>query len=107
MMTARYKGVKMRRLVSGDDVYEKAKSKEPIYIDKNTLVTPYARDLARDLGVKIECCSKQSEIKNEKNENMKDSDPSEPILSEDEIYNLLKEAIDCGYLDPKELGEML
>lgn len=105
MMTARYKGVKMRRLVSGDDVYEKAKSKEPIYIDKDTIITPYARDLARDLGVKIERYSKEKHAE----ENIKEIEekPSEPILSEDEIYKLLKEAIDCGCLDPKELGEML
>ena len=91
----------MRRLVSGDDVYEKAKSKEPIYIDKDTLVTPYARDLAKELGVKIECC-KQTEVNK-----CTEAKVSEPILSEDEIYNLLKEAIDAGLLDTKELGEML
>lgn len=97
----------MKRLVSGDDVYEKAKSNEPIYIDEDTIVTPYARDLARELGVKIERRSKQRDLECKQDSKTTEDKECAPILSEDEIYNLLKEAIDDGYLDPKELDEML
>lgn len=97
----------MKRLVSGDDVYEKAKLNEPIYIDEDTLVTPYARDLSRELGVKIECRSKQRDLECKQVSKTTEDKECAPILSEDEIYSLLKEAIDGGYLNPKELDEML
>ncbi|MGF0039747.1 hypothetical protein ACQRBF_03095 [Peptoniphilaceae bacterium SGI.131] len=42
----------MKRLITAQDVYE-AKACGKIYIDKNTLITPQARDIARDNKVEF------------------------------------------------------
>lgn len=111
----------MKRLVTADDVC-KAKSKEKdIYIDKNTIVTAQARDIAKEHGVKIidgqnistdnQCSQKNydKEVKccNQDSQCEKTSRGCERALSAEEIYKVLRYALESGILKESDLTKFL
>ena len=77
----------MKRLISQEEVLKKKNEKE-IYIDDNTIITAAAKDLAKDFGIefkKCDCKDKKNDI-----EEKKECKKSSAVLSEDQIYKILK-----------------
>ncbi|MDU6063552.1 MAG: hypothetical protein E6Y75_00330 [Anaerococcus sp.] len=97
----------MKRLISQEEVLNKKNEKE-IYIDDNTIITAAAKDLAKNLGIefkKCDCNDKKNDIE-EKTES-KDCKKTSAILSEDQIYKVLKKGIEQGLLSEKDIERMI
>ena len=97
----------MKRLISQEEVLNKKNEKE-IYIDDNTIITAAAKDLAKNLGIefkKCDCNDKKNDIE-EKTES-KDYKKTSAILSEDQIYKILKKGIEQGLLSEKDIERMI
>lgn len=97
----------MKRLISQEEVLNKKNEKE-IYIDDNTIITAAAKDLAKNLGIefkKCDCNDKKNDIE-EKTES-KDCKKTSAILSEDQIYKILKKGIEQGLLSEKDIERMI
>lgn len=97
----------MKRLISQEEVLNKKNEKE-IYIDDNTIITAAAKDLAKNLGIefkKCNCNDKKNDIE-EKTES-KDCKKTSAILSEDQIYKVLKKGIEQGLLSEKDIERMI
>lgn len=97
----------MKRLISQEEVLNKKNEKE-IYIDDNTIITAAAKDLAKNLGIefkKCDCNDKKNDIE-EKTES-KDCKKTSAILSEDQIYKILKKGIEQGLLSKKDIERMI
>lgn len=101
----------MKRLISEKEVLNIKDSDDTIFVDKNTIITAQAIDVAKELGIKIIRCediNKESNNKANDNENLqKNVEIKKPILSEDEIYELLKKSIDSGLLSEDDLEGMM
>ncbi|MDU6791503.1 MAG: hypothetical protein E6427_02170 [Anaerococcus sp.] len=97
----------MKRLISQEEVLNKKNEKE-IYIDDNTIITAAAKDLAKNLGIEFkncDCNDKKNDIE-EKTES-KDCKKTSAILSEDQIYKILKKGIEQGLLSEKDIERMI
>lgn len=97
----------MKRLISQEEVLNKKNEKE-IYIDDNTIITAAAKDLAKNFGIefkKCDCNDKKNDIE-EKTES-KDYKKTSAILSEDQIYKVLKKGIEQGLLSEKDIERMI
>ena len=111
----------MKRLISQEEVLKNKDSKEPILIDKNTIITPAAKDLAKDLGIEVKYCECIQSHCTHKESESKDSSPAceekkdceckaeckEKAISEDEIYALLKKCIDNHLLSVEDLEKLI
>ena len=94
----------MKRLISQEEVLKKKNEKE-IYIDDNTIITAAAKDLAKDLGIefkKCDCKDKKNDI-----EEKKECKKSSAVLSEDQIYNILKKRIEQGLLSENDIERII
>ncbi|MFR6220882.1 MAG: hypothetical protein ACLUJE_01730 [Anaerococcus sp.] len=94
----------MKRLISQEEVLKKKNEKE-IYIDDNTIITAAAKDLAKDLGIefkKCDCKDKKNDI-----EEKKECKKSSAVLSEDQIYNILKKGIEQGLLSENDIERII
>ncbi|WP_083635551.1 phosphate propanoyltransferase [Peptoniphilus porci] len=89
------------RLITAKEIYQAKKENKPIYIDKDTIVTPLARDIAKENNVSFE---DGSSCKKEKVEVV---ETKECALSEDEIYNILKLGIENKFFTEKDLENLL
>lgn len=111
----------MKKLVTAEDVC-KAKSQNcDIYIDKNTIVTAQARDIAKEHGIKIiegqkpslndQCspinCDKEKKCCNEDKQCESSSRCCEQALSADEIYKVLSYALEAGILKDSDLTKLI
>lgn len=97
----------MKRLISQEEVLKKKNEKE-IYIDDNTIITAAAKDLAKDLGIgfkKSDCKIEENNI--EKYKENKNDKKSSLILSEDQIYKILKQGIEQGLLSETDIERMM
>ena len=94
----------MKRLISQEEVLKKKNEKE-IYIDDNTIITAAAKDLAKDLGIEFKKC----DCKDQKNdiEEKKECKKSSAVLSEDQIYKILKKGIEQGLLSENDIERMI
>lgn len=94
----------MKRLISQEEVLKKKNEKE-IYIDDNTIITAAAKDLAKDLGIEFKKC----DCKDQKNniEEKKECKKSSAVLSEDQIYNILKKGIEQGLLSENDIERII
>lgn len=98
----------MKRLISQEEVLKKKNEKE-IYIDDNTIITAAAKDLAKDFGIefkKCDCKSQKNDIE-EKKEEIKDCKKSSAVLSEEQIYRILKKGIEQGLLSENDIERMI
>ena len=94
----------MKRLISQEEVLKKKKEKE-IYIDDNTIITAAAKDLAKDFGIefkKCDCKDKKNDI-----EEKKECKKSSAVLSEDQIYKILKKGIEQGLLSENDIERII
>lgn len=101
----------MKRLISQEEVLNKKNEKE-IYIDDNTIITDAAKDLAKNLGIefiKCDCKSQKNDIEEKKEEikESKDFKKSSVVLSEDQIYKILKQGIEQGLLSESDIERMI
>lgn len=97
----------MKRLISQEEVLNKKNEKE-IYIDDNTIITAAAKDLAKDLGIefkKCDCKDQKNDIEEKKES--KDHKQSSAVLSEDQIYKILKKGIEQGLLSENDIERMI
>lgn len=97
----------MKRLISQEEVLKNKNEKE-IYIDDNTIITAAAKDLAKEFGIefkKCDCMSQKNDI--EENKEIKDCKKSSAVLSEDQIYKILKKGIEQGLLSEKDIERMM
>lgn len=94
----------MKRLISQEEVLKKKNEKE-IYIDDNTIITAAAKDLAKDLGIEFKKC----DCKDQKNniEEKKECKKSSAVLSEEQIYNILKKGIEQGLLSENDIERII
>ncbi len=58
----------MKKLIREEEVREAAKNKNSIFIDDNTVLTPSAKDSAKELGVILE--TEKGELNNSKNQKL-------------------------------------
>ena len=94
----------MKRLISPEEVLKKKNEKE-IYIDDNTIITAAAKDLAKDFGIefkKCDCKDKKNDI-----EEKKECKKSSAVLSEDQIYKILKKGIEQGLLSENDIERII
>lgn len=94
----------MKRLISQEEVLKKKNEKE-IYIDDNTIITAAAKDLAKDFGIefkKCDCKDKKNDI-----EEKKECKKSSAVLSEEQIYNILKKGIEQGLLSENDIERII
>nr|WP_245330754.1 cupin domain-containing protein [Acetoanaerobium pronyense] len=86
----------VKKLICGKDI-EKAKSEgtKTIYIDKNTIVTPSAKDMAKAFGIELSSQCIPCEVKSA----VKNPDGGKNELDSDMIYNLLKGLMSKGLLN--------
>ena len=94
----------MKRLISQEEVLKKKIEKE-IYIDDNTIITAAAKDLAKDFGIefkKCDCKDKKNDI-----EEKKECKKSSAVLSEDQIYKILKKGIEQGLLSENDIERII
>lgn len=97
----------MKRLISQEEVLKKKNEKE-IYIDDNTIITAAAEDLAKDLGIefkKCDCKDQKNDIEEKKES--KDYKKTSAVLSEDQIYEILKKSIEKGLLSENDIERMI
>ncbi|MDU2375370.1 hypothetical protein [Anaerococcus vaginalis] len=97
----------MKRLISQEEVLKKKNEKE-IYIDDNTIITAATKDLAKDFGIefkKCDCKDKNNDIE-EKKEN-KECKKSSAVLSEEQIYKILKKGIEQGLLSENDIERII
>lgn len=94
----------MKRLISQEEVLKKKNEKE-IYIDDNTIITAAAKDLAKDLGIEFKKC----DCKDQKNniEEKKECKKSSAVLSQEQIYNILKKGIEQGLLSENDIERII
>lgn len=111
----------MKRLINADDVLHAKEHGEDLVIDAQTIVTPAAYDLARECGVALResgherqvtvsdahsCCCK--EHKHAPSQGCCcGGHREEPMLDADEVYRILKAAIDYGLWSEHELIDAL
>ncbi len=101
----------MKRLINEASVQKAHERQESIVLDENTLITPSARDLAQELGVHLCtcghekhehcCCSKQ------RKEEHSVSVSQESGLDADQIYKVLKMALEAGLWTEEEMYQAL
>ena len=97
----------MKRLISQEEVLDK-KDQGEIFVDDNTIITAAAVDLCKELGIKItKGQDLKSSDKKEEKKGVKENRKKESALSEDEIYNILKEGLNKGLLNESDLERML
>lgn len=97
----------MKRLISQEEVLKKKNEKE-IYIDDNTIITAAAKDLAKDFGIefkKCDCKDKKNDIEEKKES--KECKKSSAVLSEEQIYRILKKGIEQGLLSENDIERMI
>lgn len=93
------------RLITAKEIYQAKEENNKIYIDKDTIITPLARDLAKENNVSFEECSS---CKEEKHENKIDiCETKKCALSEDEVYNILKIGIENKFFTEKDLEKLI
>lgn len=111
----------MKKLVTAEDVCKAKSQAQDIYIDKNTIVTAQARDIAKEHGVKIiegqknssdnQCspinCDKDVKCCNQDRQCEKTSRCCEQALSAEEIYKVLSYALESGILKESDLTKLL
>lgn len=116
----------MKRLITEEDVLRAIHENRPILIDKNTIITPQAQDVAKAYHIQFkeeseycdkieheEKCCKEKECKSEDektscHQDCQDSKKFDTaILSEDEIYKLLSVAMENGLLSEAKLDNMI
>ena len=94
----------MKRLISQEEVLKNKNEKE-IYIDDNTIITAAAKDLAKEFGIefkKCDCKDKKNDI-----EEKKECKKSSAVLSEDQIYKILKKGIEQGLLSENDIERII
>ncbi|EGC83705.1 hypothetical protein [Anaerococcus hydrogenalis] len=101
----------MKRLISQEEVLNNKNEKE-IYIDDNTIITAAAKDLAKEFGIefkKCDCKSQKNDIEEKKKEvkQSQDCKKSSAVLSEDQIYKILKKGIEQGLLSESDIERMI
>lgn len=97
----------MKRLISQEEVLKKKNEKE-IYIDDNTIITAAAKDLAKDFGIefkKCDCKSQKNDIEEKKES--KECKKSSAVLSEEQIYKILKKGIEQGLLSENDIERII
>lgn len=110
----------MKRLICEADIVCAHEKGCPVYVDKNTLVTPQAKDVARDLGVELmfgepkheactksEPCKKQEDTASKTHEEPVLHTACSPALTAEEIEKLTKLALERGIWSEKDLEKML
>ena len=110
----------MRKLITEEDVRKAKSSGEDIYIDDKTIVTAQARDVARDIDVKIILgekrsqeessstpCDKEIRCCGDTSSCQKETRCCEAVLSPDEIYKLLSFALEAGLVNESDLAKLL
>lgn len=92
----------MRKLITEKDVRKAIEEKSPIYIDDETIVTALAEDLAKAnniecirLGEEGSCLAGSC--------GQDDNQASDPLLSANEVYQMLKACIDAKLFTEEEL----
>ncbi|MBU5668833.1 hypothetical protein KQI68_03160 [Peptoniphilus sp. MSJ-1] len=93
------------RLITAEEIYRAKEENKSIYIDKDTIITPLARDIARENNVSFEECSSCKEEKHK--EKVDICETKNCALSEDEIYNILKIGIENKFLTEKDLEKLI
>ncbi|MDY3007278.1 hypothetical protein [Anaerococcus porci] len=101
----------MKRLISQEEVLKNKDQKE-IFVDKNTLITAAARDLCKDLGIEIKCINSVKEVEENKESTKKEyieikEKENQAVLSENQIYNILKDGINQGLISESDIERML
>ncbi|MSS77663.1 hypothetical protein FYJ26_04445 [Anaerococcus sp. WCA-380-WT-2B] len=105
----------MKRLISQEEVLKNKDQKE-IFVDKNTLITAAARDLCKDLGIEIKCINSVKEVEENKESTKKEyieikekenKKENQAVLSENQIYNILKDGINQGLISESDIERML
>lgn len=103
----------MKKLICAKDVENaKKQGKKVVYIDNDTIVTPSAKDSARNLGIdfstEVPACEVESSCKEKASEPLKSQETtktSEPVkacddtIDSDMIYKVLKAMMDKGLLN--------
>lgn len=119
----------MKKLITAEDVKKAKSNGEDIYIDKSTIVTAQARDVARDLEVNIVLDEGLHQYRQSNNEPFEDKKQTpcdkevrccgkkeicdeslrccEKALSADEIYKVLSFALEAGIVSESDLQKML
>lgn len=88
----------MKKLICAEDVLKAKEAGGCIPVDVNTIVTPSAYDAARQHGVRF---SEESSCRTRTGNEAR----SEPVLTKDEIYSILKKAIDRGVWNDENLEQ--
>lgn len=96
----------MKRLISQEEVLKKKNEKE-IYIDDNTIITAAAKDLAKDFGIEFKKCDCKVEENDIEKKVTKDDKKSSEVLSEEQIYKILKKGIEQGLLSEIDIERMI
>lgn len=86
----------MKKLICAEDVLRAKETGGCIPVDANTIVTPSARDAARQHGV---CFSEESSCPTRTT----NAAGTGPVLTQDQIYSILKQAMDRGVWNEKNL----
>lgn len=109
----------MKKLITEKDITDIIGLKDTVYIDEETIVTALAKDVAKSNNIDFaykgneevtylnepnksgETC--QSNTKNQCKESSNNIDLNDPILSANEIYQMLKYCIDDGLFTEEDL----
>lgn len=92
----------MKKLVSAQDVVSAAERHESIYVDGNTIVTPQARDVAKERGVCIQDGPTAVRPTHGSPETChegglpREEEGGEPVLSADELERVITAALERG-----------
>lgn len=87
----------MKKLVSAKEIKEAAEKGEKIFcLDCQTIITPAAKDLAKDLGVEFSYGANKEEYPNKAEIGLKQQENPKNDLSGDLIYQVVKAVLDQG-----------
>lgn len=93
----------MNRLITSKEICDYKEEDRTIYIDKNTIVTPLARDLAREKDISFVKCDNNTE----KKESPNIVECRECALTAEEIFNILKAGIENDIFSEEYLESLL
>lgn len=107
----------MKRLISAEDVYKAKNAGQDLFVDKYTLITPQAKDIAKEQGVKfVEHYVESKVCVEDKVCKSVDIKPASKCVCEcqcsealdaEEIYHLLKFALENKLLTEDDLKKMM
>lgn len=94
----------MKRLISSEDITRASLTNKEITVDKNTIITDYAKDQAKNLGVEI---VELNETIQKKTPATREDKHNQPALSPEEAYTMAKIALQTGAMTEEDLEKLL